>query len=514
MFKTGFHRLLLGSLLALVALLALLKWGSPRPSEPGKGRLYVYCAAGLREAFEEVAARYRQEYGIEMETTYEGSGKLLGEIQAGQQGDLFLAADTTFLDDAARLGFLEERTPVASQVPCLVWRPDATQVPSNTSAPNDDALWRAVLAENVKLSLAEPKVAGISRVASRQLQKETLDGQPLWELLMKKATVVRQTVNEVANDVRAGVVDVGIVWDATASQYPELRVTRVAKLDESVQQVELGVLRFSKQPSRALHFLRYLSSRDRGLPIFQKHAYRVVDGDAWSETPELHLFTGGLMHPAIQGAIEEFEKREGVRVVQTPNGCGILVSQIKAGEHPDTYFACDTTFMDSVSDIFPNAKNVSSTEIVLIVSKVRPDCDRIQSLEDIAKPGWKLGLCNPEHSALGALSQRLLEGRGQWEAVKGQVIDWPSTADRLVESLVIGSIDAALVYRANTVRQADKLRVIPVDDPRAQATQPVAVARDSRYPRLAGRLVDRLLSQASQATFESLGFRWLGGSAP
>ena len=510
MLKSGFHRLLLGSLVALVLLFWMLKWGGPRPTEPGKGRLYVYCAAGLREAFEEVAARYREEYGVEMETTYEGSGKLLGEIQAGQQGDLFLAADTTYLDDAARLGLLEERTPVASQVPCLVWRPDAKSTPES----GDEAIWRAVLADGVKLSLAEPKVAGISRVASRQLQDSKLDGQPLWDLLMKKATVVRQTVNEVANDVRAGVVDVGLVWDATAAQYPELRVTRVAELDRAVQQVELGVLRFSKQPSRSLHFLRYLSSRDRGLPIFKKHAYRIVEGDAWAESPEVHLFTGGLMHPAIQDAISEFEKREGVRVVQTPNGCGILVSQIKAGEHPDTYFACDTTFMDSVADVFPHARNVSSTEIVLAVSTVRPNCERIQSLEDISVPGWKLGLCNPEHSALGALSQRLLEARRQWDSVKAQVIDWPSTADRLVESLVIGGIDAALVYRANTVRQAGKLRVIPVNDPQALATQPVAVARDSRYPHLAGRLVDRLLSHASRAKFESLGFRWLGETAP
>lgn len=216
------------------------------------------------------------------------------------------------------------------------------------------------------------------------------------------------------------------------------------------------------------------------------------------------------MHPAIQATISAFEKREGIRVVQTPNGCGILVAQIKAGEHPDSYFACDTSFMTMVADVFPDAKNVSSTEMVLVTSISRPQAAQIQSLADLTQEGLKVGLCNPEHSTLGALSKRLLEAHGLWDPVRPQVIDWPSTADRLVESIVIGAMDAAIVYQANTVRQADKLRVIPLNDPKANAVQPIAVARDSRHRQLAQRLVNRLRSDASRKEFESLGFHWLG----
>ncbi len=495
------------SVVALIVLVGLLRYNSPNQQELGRDRLYIYCAAGIREPFQAIADEYQKQYRVQIETSFEGSGKLLGEIQAGQQGDLFLAGDSTYLDDAQKLGFVEERAPIASQKPCLVWRKGFEGAPNG----NDEAaVWSSVLQAGVKLSLAEPKVAAISRVASRTLEKETHGGKPLWDQLVAHAIVTRQTVNEVANDVHAGVVDVGLVWDATARQYPDLMVTSIPSLQNASERIEIGVLKYCQQSTRALHFLRYLTAKDRGLNRFAEKGYEVVQGDVWEESPEIHLFTGGLMHPAIQATISAFEKREGVRVVQTPNGCGILVAQIKAGEHPDTYFACDTSFMTMVSDVFPDAKNVSSTEMVLVTSTTRPRAAEIQSLADLTREGLKLGFCNPEHSTLGALTKRLLESHSLWDDARTQVVDWPSTADRLVENIVIGAMDAAIVYKANTVRQADKLRVIPLNDPLAKAVQPIAVARDTKHPHLTGRLVERLRSNASKKEFESLGFHWLG----
>ena len=47
-------------------------------------------------------------------------------------------------------------------------------------------------------------------------------------------------------------------------------------------------------------------------------------------------------------------------MVITPvyNGCGILVSQMKAGEKPDAYFSCDTKFMDMVQERFLESTTV------------------------------------------------------------------------------------------------------------------------------------------------------------
>lgn len=500
-----FGWIVLASAIAVALLIVVLKQGSSTAVNIDGKMLRIYCAAGIREPLQEIIDRYEQEYDVQFETSYEGSGKLLSDIRAAGAGDLFLAADVAYCEDAKKFDLVEEIVPVAFQHPCIV-----TRVGEEAKAQSLDDLLQA----DLRISLADPKVAAIGRVAQAAIADQTRDGVPLWQALFDKAVVTRQTVNEVANDVKGGAVDAGIVWNSTAVQYEELSIIEVPEFQQHKTQITLAVLKSAADPTRALHFLRYLTARDRGLVDFARHGYEVVDGDQWADTPELRLFTGGLMHPAIQVTIRDFEAREGVRILQTPNGCGILVAQIKAGEHPDAYFACDTSFMSRVQDVFPKWYDLSGTEMVLVVNRDAQSKLNLASLDDLRTESLKLGLCNPQHSALGELTENLLRRHGSWDEVKEKVVDWQTTADRLVEAVVIGGIDAAIVYRANTTRQAGKLHVIDLNDPTANAIQPIAVAADSTYPWLTARLVDRLRSDDSRRQFEAAGFRWVGDTAP
>lgn len=83
------------------------------------------------------------------------------------------------------------------------------------------------------------------------------------------------------------------------------------------------------------------------------------------------------------------------------------------------------------------------------------------------------------------------------------------TADSLVLFIVVGEMDAAVVYKANTVLQADKLEVIRIDDPSAVAVQPIAVGKHSEYQQLSGRLMEAIMSAESKNMFDEFGFEWL-----
>jgi molybdenum ABC transporter molybdate-binding protein len=498
--KSRFRWGALGSVLVVLAFAVLLHRGSQPRSRLEAGSMRVYCAAGLRLPMQEILAEYGQRYDVQFETVYDASGKLISAMRTDEgRGDIFLPADLDYIQDARQHDLIAEVAPIAYQHPCITIQKGSTKVASLNDLTRPD----------VKLSLADPKVTAISRVAQKLLSGIQHQGKPLWDQLYERATVTRTTVNEVANDVKSGSVDAGIVWDATAVQYPELAMVRVPEFESSRQTISVAVVKTSRQPKRALHYLRFITSRQYGLAAFQRHGYEIAAGDEWSDSPQLTLFTGGLMHPAIQESIQRFEQREGVDVAQVPNGCGILVAKIRLGEHPDAYFACDQSYMTSVREVFPASYDVSGTEMVVITNKQARGLG-INGIDDLAVADAKIGLCDPQHSALGDLSKKLLDAHGIWEAVSSKVIDWPSTADRLVEAVVFGALDAAIVYRANTTRQADKLNVYPIDDDRAQAIQPIAVAADSKYPLLTSRLIEQIRSAASRRQFESLGFRWLG----
>jgi molybdate transport system substrate-binding protein len=487
----------LASLLVLAALVGVLVWD--RLGDRGKATgqpLVVYCAAGLKRPVEAVARNYETRYGVPVQLQYGGSQTLLSGIEASGRGDLYLAADDSYIRIGRDKGLLAETIDLARQT-LVVAVPQGN--PKKIRKLDD------LLAEGIRLSFANPEAAAAGKVGRDALQK---GGH--WEAVRKRIVVFKPTVNDVANDVSVGAVDAGIVWDAVLRQMPGLEEVPLPELAGATSRVAVAVLRATTQPAAALRFARFLAARDAGLPVFGEQGFAVVEGDRWTEKPQLRLLAGAMLHPAIEETIAAFEEREGVQVSRVYNGCGILVAQMRAGEHPDAYFACDQSFMEQVHDLFLEAAPVSTNRLVILVPRGNPH--GIRSLADLAKPGLKVGVGHEKQCALGVLTQKTLSETGTLGRVMENVKVQSPTGDMLVNQLLTGSLDAVVAYVSNAADSADRLDAIPVDVPCAVAVQPLAVGKDSDFKHLAGRLADALRSGESRRRFEARGFRWQQGA--
>ena len=483
--------LLIVSLVAAAILILLLRGARPTQTlQTARRPLVVYCAAGIKPPVEAVARAYEQAYGVTIHLQYGGSGTLLANLRVAGKGDLFVSADESYLRMAQTNHLLEETMPLARMIPVIAVRQGN---PKNVHTVAD--LLR------VDVALANPEAAAISKV-TRDLLRQTGE----WDALEKHVRVFKPTVNDVANDLKLGTVDAGIVWDATVRQYPELEMISVPSFGSGEQKVALGVLKCSTQPTAALHFARYLAGRDRGLKEFARLGYEAVEGDVWEEAPSVVLYSGGVNRLAIEETIQRFEQREGARVTRVYNGCGILVSQMKSGQRPDAYFACDTSFMREVTDLFGDPVNVSRTDMVLLVPKGNPKA--LRNLAALAAPGLKVGVANEEQSALGALTARLLRAQGLLDGVMRNVRVQTPTADLLVNQMRSGSLDAVVVYEVNTSQVRDLFTVLPIPEAGAKATQPYAIGKNSGKRQLMERLRTALRSTESRQRFEAVGFQW------
>jgi ABC-type molybdate transport system substrate-binding protein len=499
-------KVIVGSLVIIAALCALLVWNprgdeAPSTSAPPTERdpLVFYCAAGIKPPVEKVVQQYQTEFGVPIRLQYGGSGTLLSNLRVTKLGDLYLAGDASFIDVARKGGLVDEAIPLAHL------RPVVAVAKGN---PKKIRSARDLIRKDVKAALANPDAASVGKQTQQAARKAGF-----WTDLEKAVQargVFKPTVNEVANDLKIGTVDAGVIWDATARQYPELEVAAPLTADASfVMEVTVGVLRSSARPAEALRFARYLAARDRGLREFARSGYTPVTGDVWAETPEIRLLSGGVNRPAIEETLRNFEQREGCRVTRIYNGCGILVAQMKAGDRPDAYLACDLCFMHQVQDLFLDAVDVSETDILIAVQKSNPH--KITSLKDLSAEGLKLGVANPKQSALGELTARMLRGAGLLEPVMRNVRSQTPTADLLVNQLRTETLDAVIVYEANIAHVREHLDIIRINLPSAKAIQPFAVARGSAYPHMTQRLLDAIRSADSRERYLGTGFRWLGG---
>ncbi len=485
----------LASVAAVAVLVGLLLWQTRVPwqaSSAGQRPLLVFCAAGLKLPVEAAAREYEQTFGVQVQLQYGGSGTLLSSIRITDAGDLFLAADESYIKSARAMGLLAETVPLARQRPVIAVAPGN---PKNIHTLDD------LQRPDVRVAMANPEAASIGRTVRQSLQRTKQ-----WAALEKKVTVFKPTVNDVANDVKIGSVDAGIVWNATARQFPELEVVTVPLFYSATETISIGVLKRSPRPEAALRFARYLGARDKGLNQFEKFHYEPVEGDEWADMPEIVLFSGAMLRPGIEKTLKEFEKREGCRITTVYNGCGVLVAQMRTGQRPDAYFSCDTSFMNSVADLYLDPVNVVDNRLMIIVQKGNPK--GIQTVQDLIKPGLRVGLPHHEKSAMGSVAWKMLGQMNLADALGQNLKVESPTGDFLINQIRTGSLDAIIACRSNWTGVREHLDAIPIHHPLACLTEPYAVGRSTRYKQMMARLQDALTTATSRRRFEAEGFGW------
>jgi molybdate transport system substrate-binding protein len=478
------------SIAVIAGLLFVLNYDS---RETSNTVLTVHCAAGIKAPVEAAAKAYEDEFGVHVQLNYGGSGSLLSALKIKNEGDIYIAADSSYTDLAREAGIVSEALPISTLIPTIA-------VPAGN--PKGITGIDDLLQEGIRISLANPDAASVGKTA-----KKLLTSINKWDAINKAVIangVFKPTVNEVANDVKLGTVDAAIIWDVTINQYPELEAIPLEGSENFIKNVTIGVMTESKHPAEALRFARYLTAPEKGIPIFKDHGFPGIAGDAWAKSPDILYYSGGVNRVAIEATLAAFQEREGVNITTVYNGCGILLGQIKGGGQPDMYHTCDASFMRGVENQFGKAEAISKTEIVILVPKGNPR--GIKSLNDLATMSLQVGLCNEEQSTLGTMTAILLQDLNIYEAVQKNVVVNTPTADLLTTQLVVGKLDAAVVYKANAMQVLDDADIIPLDLDGAVATQTVAIAQKTKYPLLLARLNDALQTTQSKETFLSSGF--------
>ncbi len=491
--------LVVGSIIAVVVLLLLLvrapELVTPEDAAP---TLRFFCAAGIQKPIEAAANAFRDDYGVEVQLQYAGSGELLSQLQVTERVDLYLAADSSYTELARERGLLKETIPLGFQRPVIAV---SEGNPKGITSIDD------LLRDDVTIALADPNAASVGK-----LTKKLLSEMGLWEQFEQHTKAFKPTVNLLAADVKLGAVDASIVWDALIGQYSGIESVHVSEFDEAVKDITVGILQSSPQPTLALKFARYLQAPSKGQRHFADFGYETLEGDTWAEVPKLVLYSGGVNRLAIENTLKEFERREGVEIDVIYNGCGILVGMMKTGEQPDAYFACDSSFMTQVQDQFRPGLNISETDMVIVTQPGNPL--KIKGVRDLARPGLKLGIANKEQSALGALTARMLSpiafgDSNLYDAIQPNVRVTTPTADLLINQLRAGGLDVVIVYMANATPAKEHVEIIPITEGDPTAVQPIAVGTNSAYPFLTQRLVDAIASEESRLSFEAKGFRWM-----
>lgn len=254
---------------ATVAFRAITHEGAGE-AEPRR-TLICYCAAGLKQPIEAALREYQSAYPVTVETQFDGSGTLLANLAASRRGDLFIAAEQSYVDQAVERGLAGEHWPVALQSPVIA-------VPRGN--PRGIRSLEALRDASLRIGLANPEAAAIGRTS-----RELLERAGLWAEVKQAVEahgVFKPNVAYLANDLSLGAIDVAILWDATVAQDARLEAVPIEAFVAPPERITLAVLTSSADPRLATHLARYLVAADGGLVRFREFGYRVVDAEPWN----------------------------------------------------------------------------------------------------------------------------------------------------------------------------------------------------------------------------------------
>lgn len=245
--------------LALLAVLALMLPAWAARAQPPT--VTVFAAASLTDAMKQVAEAYKAQSGITITLSFGASSTLAQQINQGAGADLFMSADTDWMDFLQKNGRIaaDTRKDLLGNVLVLVAGKDAKPVPK--IVPHFDL---AGALGDGRLAMADP-----ASVPAGKYGKAALIALGVWDSVEPKV-VQAENVRVALEYVSRGEAPFGIVY-ATDAKVAPVKVVGVFP-ENSHPPIAYPVALTKTASPAARTFLAFLSS-PRARAIFEKAGF-------------------------------------------------------------------------------------------------------------------------------------------------------------------------------------------------------------------------------------------------
>ncbi len=247
--------------LAAAALAIAVLAGQPSARADG---LTVFAAASLKNAMDDVAAEWKKGGGARVGASYASSSVLAKQIEQGAPADVFISADTQWMDYVSKKSLVEGEHNLLGNRLVLISAKD-----NPLTLEMKPGLKLAELLGNERLAVGDP-----TNVPAGIYAKEALMKLKIWDAVQPKLAPAAD-VRAALTLVSRGEAPLGIVYETDAKVDPKVRIVSVFPEDSHKPIVyPVAVVKASKNPDAA-KFVAFLSTPEAGA-IFTKYGFSLI----------------------------------------------------------------------------------------------------------------------------------------------------------------------------------------------------------------------------------------------
>ena len=130
-----------------------------------------------------------------------------------------------------------------------------------------------------------------------------------------------------------------------------------------------------------------------------------VSGQECLAADSLMIFAGAASKPPTEEAAKAFEAKTGIKVDVIFGGSGYVLSQMMLGKKGDLYFPGSSDYMELAKKkeiVYPETEKII-VYLVPAINVQKGNPKNVKTLKDLARPGLKVAIANPEGVCVGAV---------------------------------------------------------------------------------------------------------------
>mgnify|MGYP001596119087 CR=1 FL=1 len=220
---------------------------------------------------------------------------------------------------------------------------------------------------------------------------------------------------------------------------------------------------------------------------------------------ELRVLCGSSMAAPAQTIGPLFREKRGVEVLIDLGGSETLLPRILAGA-PGDVFICHDPFEQKVKEAgrWAGSTRVGLLKPVLLARPGNPL--NLKSVHDLTNRNLRIGIGDPRYSTCGALFVELLAKKGLQNEVMKQVVLQGRTHAEIANGLILGSLDAVVVWKYVARLYEGKVQLVPTADSYPEVNVTVVGLRQSPHPELRDAFLELCRSEQVKTIFAQHGY--------
>jgi len=218
---------------------------------------------------------------------------------------------------------------------------------------------------------------------------------------------------------------------------------------------QAAVIKGCKNPEAGRAFVEFMLT-DEAQDIWEKWYFDRAKERSTGARTALYLYCGAGIQPFMDKVIEQYQAANpAIRIEVGYAGSGCLLSQLAFAKRGDLYMPGEDFYLNQAKErgFVSEEKLVGYFDPVLLVQKGNPKGFAV--LDDLVKPGIKVGVGDPEAAAVGLATQALFKQAGISKLIEPNIAVRAGNVPELGNMVKLKSLDAAIVWNVTAAQVAD-----------------------------------------------------------